>query len=123
MRIKPNDLFRLVPSAKKKVSGGAAVRIIWDRYCSKITVAGYCDSACETTCGPTLQDIFKQVNQAPDAKSHAGLLTWISRVKAADLVETFVEATKAAPTAQKDGWGLTVKGEEKETPTLEDILG
>ena len=78
---------------------------------------------CETTCGPTLNNIFEEVNQAPDAKSHAGLLTWMCRVKSANLIETLTEASKTVPAVKKDGWGLKVKAEEQNTPTLEDILG
>ena len=121
-RIDPSELFRIVPQATKKISHGAAIKIIRQRYCSKIHVAGYCDMFCEITCGPTLNEIFNRTNTAPDTGRLAGLLTWLCRVKAADLVEELTEAPKAVPKTPKDGWGVKTSPENQSTPSLEEIL-
>lgn len=122
-RIKAADLFQIAPQASKKISHGAAVKITRLRYCSKIHVAGYCDMQCATTCGPTLNEIFNRVNQAPDTGKLPGLLTWLCRVKAADLIEELTEAPKAVPKAAKNEWGVKTRPEDQESASLEDILG
>lgn len=122
-RIKSSELFRIVPTAGKKINPGAAVKIIRFRYCSKVHVAGFCDMECETTCGPTLTEIFNRTNSAPDQGKLPGLLTWMARVKAADLVEELSEAPKKEPEAKKDGWGVKTRPEEQSSPSLEELLG
>jgi len=122
-RIKASDLFEIAPQASKKITHGAAVKIVRFRYCSKIHVAGYCDMFCEITCGPTLNEIFNRVNAAPDTGKLPGLLTWLCRVKAADLIEELVEAPKKTPTAPKDAWGVKTHPENQGDVSLEDILG
>lgn len=121
-RIISSELFRIVPTAAEKVPGGAAVKIIRNRYCSKIHTAGFCDQQCERTCGETLLAIFGRVNEAPDMHSYPGLLTWMCRVKSADLIEEIVEASKTAPTANTDGWGVPVQGEDQQPTSLKELL-
>ena len=122
-RIKASELFRIVPQASKKISPGAAVKITRQRYCSKIHVAGYCDKFCDVTCGKTLNEIFDRVNKANDDGRLPGLLTWLCRVKAADLVEELQEAPKKTPETLKDEWGAKTRPEDRESLSLEEILG
>lgn len=122
-RIKSSELFRIVPQAGKKINPGAAVNIVRNRYCSKIHLAGFCDMECENTCGATLTEIFNRTNAAPDQGKLPGLLTWMCRVKSADLIEELIEAPKAIPEANKDGWGVKTRPEDQKDLSLEDILG